>query len=222
MFKNRQEAGEKLAEKLLQISSEELLKDFIVLAVPRGGVVAGSQIAKKLGCPLDIIVTRKIGAPGEKELAIGAVGETSGSAYLNKKIIGELYISDEYLQEEILLQKKEIKRREKLYRKDKPALSLEGKVVILADDGAATGATLIAAAREVWNNNPKKVIIVLPVAPPNTVGKLEKEVDEVVVLQTPKPFFSVGQFYEEFEQVSDEEVIKNLANSANKPNLANS
>ena len=212
MFKNRQEAGEKLAEKLFQSISKELFKDVVVLAVPRGGVVIGRPIAEKLDSSLDIIVTRKIGAPGTKELAIGAVGETSGSVYLNKRIVDELDISEEYLQKEMSEQKKEIIRREKLYRKDKPALSLEGKIVILVDDGAATGATLIAAAREVWNNNPKKVIIGLPVAPKDTVRKLEKEADEVEVFYTPSPFFSVGQFYEEFEQVNDEEVIQNLAN----------
>lgn len=212
MFKNRHEVGEKLAEKLLQSISKGLFKDVIVLAVPRGGVAVARPIVEKIGCPLDIIVTRKIGAPGAKELAIGAVGETNGSVYLNKKIVEELDISEEYLQREILLQKKEIIRREKLYREDKTALSLEGKVVILVDDGAATGATLIAAAREVWNNNPKKVIIALPVAPLETVKKLEKEADEMIVLQTPQPFFAVGQFYEEFEQVRDEEVIRNLGN----------
>jgi len=134
----------------------------------------------------------------------------SGSAYFNKRIIDELDIREEYLQKEILGQKKEIKRREKLYREDRHSLKLEGKIVVLVDDGAATGATLIAACREVWNNNPKKVIIALPVAPRDTVRKLGKEADEVIVLQSPEPFFSVGQFYEEFEQIEDKEVIRNL------------
>ena len=212
MFTNRQEAGQKLIQKLLADRTNKELNNAVVLGVPRGGMIVAVEVAKGLKCQLDVIVTRKIGAPGNQELAVGAVGETEGSKYLNQNLIKDLGVSVEYLGQEIENQQREIKRREKIYRQGRSALDLNNKTAIIVDDGAATGATLIAACREVWNNHPKRVMIALPVAPEETVKKLEEEADEVEVLETPEPFFSVGQFYREFGQVEDEEVIKILRN----------
>jgi len=188
------------------------LKNVVVLGIPRGGVVVASQVAGKLRVPLDIIITRKLLAPGNSELAIGAVGGTSKSQYLNQYLIRQLQVTKDYLTAEVARQQEEIKRREALYRQGRSALLLTGKTVVLVDDGAATGATLIAACRQIWQRQPKKVIIALPTAGADTVKQLEEEADEVQVVETPESFFSVSQVYEEFGQTTDEEVIKILNN----------
>ena len=210
-FKDQVAAGELLAKELVKYKSQDVV---IVLAIPRGGVATGYGLAKKLNLPLDVIVTCKIGAPNNPELAIGAVGETEGSLWLNEKLIGELGVSKDFIKKEAKIQKLEIKRREKIYRQGREPLDLKNKTVILVDDGLATGATMMAAIREIRNMKPKKVIVVVPVAPPDTVEELKKEADEVICLQTPKLFFAVGQWYENFRQYSDEEVIKLLAFSS--------
>jgi putative phosphoribosyl transferase len=209
MFKNRIQAGRLLGEKIRK-DLGEIKEEMVVLGIPRGGVVVAKQVIKVLGCGLDVVVTKKIGAPGQPELAIGAVGETEGSKYLDERLVQELRLSADYLKEEIKRKKTEIKRREELYRQGKQALDLKNKIVIIVDDGAATGATIIAGAREVWNNNPRKVIIGLPVVAKDTLRKLEKEADQVIFLKTPTLFYAVGQFYEEFEQTNDEEVMELL------------
>lgn len=208
LFKDQVSAGEELAKNLREYKN----KKAVILAIPRGGVATGYGLAKKLNLPLDVIVTRKIGAPDNPELAIGAVGETKGSLWVNKKLVSQLGVSQNYLQSEIKIQKLEIKRRERIYRKEKKPLNLKNKIVILVDDGIATGATMIAAVREIRNMGPQKVVVAIPVAPPETVEELKKEADEVVCLQTPRLFFAVGQWYENFKQYSDEEVIKLLQN----------
>lgn len=207
MFKNRIEAGKLLGDKLKSEMSS-LSSDMVVLGIPRGGVIVAAQVAKIMACPLDIIVVRKISAPQESELAIGAIGEPKGAKYVDEKLAAELGADKGYLDQEIKIQTLEIKRRERVYRQGRKALDLKDKTVIVVDDGTATGATAIAALREVWNNKPKKVILALPVVAQETLEKLTKEADEVIFLEKPWPFFAVGQFYEEFEQVSDEEVIK--------------
>lgn len=206
MFKDQISAGEKLAEELKEY------KNAIILAIPRGGVATGSAVARKLSLPLDVIVTHKIPAPDNLELAIGAVGETEGSLWLNKKLVRELGVPRDDIEEEIKIQKLEIKRRERLYRAGKEPIDLENKVVILVDDGLATGATMMAAAREVRNMKAGKVVVAVPVAPAETVERLKAEVDEVICLETPSLFFAVGQWYEDFKQYNDEEVIKFLKN----------
>ena len=208
LFKNQISAGEKLAKNLGKYKN----KDAIILAIPRGGVATGYGLAKKLNLPLDIIVTRKIGAPNNPELAIGAVGETKGSLWLNERLIENLKVSQDYLDSEVKVQKLEIKRREKIYRQAKKALDLKAKIVVLVDDGLATGATMIAAIREIRNMEPEKIVVAVPVAPPDTIENLKKEADEVICLQAPSLFFAVGQWYENFKQYSDREVIKLIQN----------
>ncbi|PIP53301.1 phosphoribosyltransferase [Candidatus Beckwithbacteria bacterium CG23_combo_of_CG06-09_8_20_14_all_34_8] len=212
MFIDRAQAGQALVKKLIQELIDHPPLETVVLAIPRGGVVVGNQIAKALQQPLDIIVSKKIVAPNQKELAIGAVGQTQGSLYFNNKIIDDLKISKDYLDQEIELKQAEISRREILYRAGKSEITLNGKRVILVDDGAATGATMISAAREVWNRQPEQVIIAIPVCSKQTLAILETEVDIVIVLETPDDFYAVGQFYQSFEQVEDEQVIKILKN----------
>lgn len=204
VFKDQVSAGEELAEKLSRYKN----KKAVVLAIPRGGVATGSAVAKKLHLPLDVVVAHKISAPGNPELAIGAVGETKGSLWLNKALVSQLSVSDDYLQSEIKKQQAEIKRREKTYRQAKTPRQLKGKLVILVDDGIATGATMIAAVREMRNLGADKVVVAIPVAPPDTVKLLKKEADEVVCLETPPLFFAVGQWYQNFRQYTDQEVIK--------------
>lgn len=205
MFKDRTEAGKILAEAL----SEYKDKNTIVLAIPRGGVVVAYEVAKALNAPLDLIIPRKIGAPSQPELAIGAVTE-DGTTILNQDIIQYLRVPDDYIKTEVKRQIEEIKRRIQRYLGDKPRLSIEGKVVILIDDGVATGATTRAAIASIRKRKPALIVLAIPVGPPDTVKELREDADKVICLTTPKPFFAIGQFYENFEQTSDEEVIQIL------------
>lgn len=208
MFEARQQAGKLLAEKLeKEITSKDKV---VILGIPRGGVVVAKEISRVFGCPLDVIAVKKLGAPGQPELAIGAIGRTRGSRYLDKKLVQDLGVDADYLAGEMIEKQREIKRRERLYRQEKKPLALKDKTIIIADDGAATGATMIAACREVWSQEPRKVIIALPVLAKDTLRKLEKEADEVIYLEAPALFYAVGQFYRQFPQNTDEEVIELL------------
>ena len=204
LFKDQISAGEKLAPALSGY------KNAVILAIPRGGVATGFGLAKKLNLPLDIVVTRKISAPTNPELAIGAVGETKGSLWLNQELVEQLGVSQEYLDQEIKTQKQEIKRREKVYRQGRPAREIKKKTVVLVDDGLATAATMMAAIREIRNCQPRKVAVAVPVAASETISLLKKEADEVLCLETPRLFFSVSQWYQDFKQYSDQEVIELL------------
>ena len=202
IFDNRVDAGRRLAGRLGEYHGPNT----VVLAIPRGGVVIGYEVAGSLGAPLDVIIPRKLGAPNQQELAIGAIaGENI--VVLDQQTIGYLGVPAEYIEAEVKRQREEITRRRKLYRDDRPFPSLEGKTVLLVDDGVATGATTTAAAREVRAHNPGKLVLAIPVAPPETVDRLRREVDDLVVLETPEPFYSVGSWYYEFEQTSDEQVV---------------
>ena len=203
IFTDRIEAGQLLAEKLTTP------KNAVVLAIPRGGVVVGAAIAKKLGLPLEIIVARKLGAPGNPELAIGAV-TADGELVLDQGLIERIGVGHEYILEEQESQMKEAERREEVYRAGRSKINLNGKVAILVDDGLATGATMEAAVRSVKRSKAVKIIVAVPVAPWETAERFRELVDEVVVLSTPDSFWAIGQFYSDFPQVSDEQVIKIL------------
>ena len=201
MFTNRKEAGLKLAAKL----SEYKDKDAVVLALPRGGIVVGCEIAKALNAALDIIAVRKIGYPGNPEFAVCAVDE---KGTLLSDPIQKAMIDKEWLKEEAERQQNEAKRRSKLYRIGKAPLSLAGKIVILTDDGIATGLTIRLAIQSVKAQKPKKVIVAVPVAPTEVATIIKKEVDELIVLEPPEDFLgAVGAHYIDFRQVEDDEVI---------------
>jgi putative phosphoribosyl transferase len=210
MFRNRSESGIRLAERLRPY------KDRIgafVLALPRGGVVTGFEVARSLNIPLDVLIVRKIGFPGQEELAAGAVSET-GSVVLNRGIVSAGHLSEEFLRKEIDRQKQEIDRRVAFYRAGKRLSGLKGKIVILVDDGVATGATVKAAIAALKEEKLAKLVLALPVGPPDTVETLRTMVDELICLETPMYFMAVGAHYQDFTQVTDQEVVDLLRKSA--------
>jgi len=195
------DAGKRLASALTRFKS----KDTLVLAIPRGGVVVGFEISKALGVPLDIIVPRKIGAPDNPELAIGAVTE-DGTTILNERLVNDLGVSEDFIKEESERQRVEIERRLESYRGDAPYPSLKNRVVIIVDDGIATGYTMKAALASVRKKGAKAVVIAIPVGPPSTIKELERVTDHVICLYTPEEFYAIGEFYDDFSQTTDEEV----------------
>lgn len=203
MFIDRKDAGIRLAERLGAYKDK---KDVIVLALPRGGVVTGFEIARSLNLPLDLLVVRKIGFPRQPELAIGAVSET-GVFFLNQEIISRYGISNEYIDGEIAMQKEEISNRVYLYRKGERLSGLEGNTIILVDDGVATGATVISAIRTLRKEKIGKLVLAIPVAPPDTAEELKGMVDEFICIETPFYFGAVGNHYHDFAQVLDEEIV---------------
>lgn len=209
MFRNRSEAGNRLAALLDRYKDRD---DVIVLALPRGGVVTGYEIARAIGAPLDVLIVRKIGFPYQSELAAGAIAET-GSVVLNRDIMSMGGLTEEALRPEIDRQKEEIARRIVLYRAGKSLADLAGKTVVLVDDGIATGATMKAAIAALKRENIAKLVVALPVGPPETVEVLRMMVDECICLETPLYFMAVGSHYSDFTQVTDEEVVKLLQRS---------
>ncbi len=204
LFKDRKEAGIKLANILSKYKSQE---NILILALPRGGVPVAFEVAKSLKTTLDVFITRKLRFPDNPELSVGALAE-NGEIFLNKDLID--YRPNNYLEEETSFQKEEIKRRQILYRDGKGLPSFVGKEVILIDDGIATGATMIATIHALRASGIKKLIIALPVAPPGIVKELNKLADVLVIIYTPSPFLAVGEHYQDFRQVSDDEVKEYL------------
>jgi len=205
IFKDRQEAGQQLAEKLMKFKDENP----VIIALPRGGVVTGYEAAKKLNAPLDVMITRKLGAPFQPELGVGAIAP--GDIHiLNLDAISFLGISKDEMEEIIKREKIEMYRRIKLYRRDLPPLDLSGKTVIIVDDGLATGITAGAAVLAIRRMTPEKIILAAPVSPIDTANKFRDEVDEFICLQEPVDFFAVGAYYVNFDQVTDEEVVSLL------------
>ena len=205
IFADREDAGEQLAKALVDHAGS----DSVILSIPRGGVIVGEAVARALGAPLDVVVPRKIGAPGNPELGIGAVAP--GVRVLDPRLIQALRVTPEYLEREIAAQGREIERRERAYRRGRPLVEVDGKVAIVVDDGIATGATAVAALRWARAQGASKVILAVPVAPAQALRRMADEADEIVVLATPDPFMAVGEWYRRFDQTSDDEVVTALA-----------
>lgn len=203
---NRTSAGQSLAAKLIKL---EHRNDVIVLALPRGGVPVAYEIAIKLHAPLDVLVVRKLGIPHHEEYAMGAIAQ-GGVRILNEDVVNSHRISKQAIQQVIDRELQELNRREKTYRDDFPWPSLKDKCVILVDDGLATGATMHAAIEAVKHQEAEKIIMAVPVASAQALNDLKDYVDEIVCLMIPEPFYSVGEWYQEFNQTSDQEVLQLL------------
>ena len=210
-FSDRVEAGKRLTSAMRDFAG----KNGIVLAIPRGGVVVGYEIAKALSLPLDVIIPRKIGAPDNPELAIGAMTE-DGTIILDDNLITYIGVPRDYIKAESERKKHEIERRLKLYRQNEPYPSLKGLDVVIVDDGIATGSTMKAALASVKNRGASTVTVAVPVGPPSTIKELKKQADRVVCLYTPEYFQAIGQFYTDFNQTTDEEVIQLLKRNKQK------
>ena len=206
MFFDRQEAGRKLASKIEETVNKEKA---VVLGIPRGGVVVASEIASNLGLPLGILVAKKLAAPQDSELAIGAISSSPESLFLNQELVNSLNISKDYLAQEIKLKTAEVKRRWRAYLPDEK-LSLVGKEAIIVDDGVATGATMAAAARQARLLGARKVMVATPVVSREALKLLQEEADQVIYEEAPLAFWSVSQFYHHFPQVNDEQVKEAL------------
>ena len=202
VFRDRREAGRALAERLFPYAGNP---NVIVLALPRGGVPVGFEIAQALGAPLDVFLVRKLGVPGHEELAMGAIA--SGDAgFLDREIVRAYRVSDEDVARVTAVERRELARREIAYRGDREPLDLRGRTLILVDDGLATGSSMRAALAALRPLSPGRIIVAVPVAPRSTVRDLEALADEIVSVATPEPFYAVGMFYEDFGQTSDDEV----------------
>ena len=206
-FRNRIDAGRRLAEKLAAYADRA---DVLVLALPRGGVPVGFEVARALGAPLGVFLVRKLGVPGHEELAMGAVA-TGGVRVLNDDIVRGLGISEHEIDAAVARELQELARRERLYRGDRPPPDVAGRTVSLVDDGLATGATMRAAIQALRQQEPRRIVVAVPTASPDTCETLKAEADDVICAMTPEPFFAVGHWYEDFTQTTDDEVRELLA-----------
>ena len=204
-FRDRLDAGERLAERLEGYRAASPL----VLAIPRGGVPVGAEVARHLGAELDVVVARKLGAPSHPELAIGAV-TADGARFLNQDLLRLIPVDQAYLAQVTREQGEEARRRETRFRQDRPPLEVAGRTVLLVDDGLATGATMRAAARAVRKRAPARLVVAVPVGSRDACAALHEDADEVVCLVQPEPFYAVGMHYREFPQVEDAEVVRIL------------
>jgi putative phosphoribosyl transferase len=204
LFADRSAAGKQLAQALDHLSGDPV----VVLGVPRGGVEVAAEVAAQHGWDLDIVIPRKVGAPQNPELGLGAIAP--GIRVLDERMLRTLGVSDEYLEGEIAAQEAEIQRRSEAYRGGRPQADLSGKAAVIVDDGIATGGTAIAAVRWAKAQGAARVVLAVPVAPRDAIERLSGEADQVVCLETPEPFYAVGQWYGDFPQTEDERVIRLL------------
>jgi len=204
-FRDRSDAGQRLANRLMHLRDQ----DPVVLALPRGGVAVGFEVARELKAPLDLVLVRKIGAPFQPELALGAVADGGNIETVLNQDIADL-VTETWFSEERDRQVREMERRRAVYLRDRPRAPIAGRTAILVDDGIATGATIRAALRSTRRANPRRLVLAVPVAPPDTVSDLMAEADEVVCLQTPSRFGAIGNFYKDFRQLEDADVIRLL------------
>lgn len=201
-FRDRRDAGQQLAQELAEYANR---KDVIVLGLPRGGVPVAFEVAKALEAPLDVFVVRKLGAPGNPELAMGAIA--SGDVrVMNEGVVDRLAISDGSIEQVVEKEREKLQKRGEIYRGARPEGELGGKTVILVDDGLATGATMRAAVSALQEHDPEKIVMTVPTAPPETCAELEEMVDKSICLTMPRPFFGVGGAYQDFSQTTNEEV----------------
>jgi putative phosphoribosyl transferase len=212
-FADRAEAGRELAALLRDYAGRE---DVVVLALPRGGVPVAFEVARELGAPLDVFVVRKLGLPMQPELAIGAIASGGGVRVVNEDVVEAADVGPDTIEEVAARERVELVRREELYRGDRNALAVEGKTVILVDDGLATGSTMRAAVRALRGQRPAQIVVAVPVAPPRPCEELRGEADEVVCAHTPESFVAIGLWYERFPQTSDGEIRDLLAGATEK------
>ncbi|HEV2804979.1 MAG TPA: phosphoribosyltransferase [Chthoniobacterales bacterium] len=211
-FRDRNEAGRLLAERL---RAYDRAPNAIVLALPRGGVPVGYEIAAELGWPLDVFVVRKLGVPGQRELAMGAIA-SGGVRVLNEDVLRAMPAAAARVADVTALETREVERRERDYRQGRTPPELDGRIVILVDDGLATGATMLAAIAALRHKDPAKIVVAVPVCPPETLAEINRVADETVILFAPDWFRGVGQFYDDFAQLSDETVRLLLARAAER------
>ena len=211
LFKDRTAAGQVLAKELAAYANRS---DVLILALPRGGVPVAFEVAKALKAPLDVFLVRKLGVPGQEELAMGAIA-SGGVRVLNDEVVAGLGLSETIINKVAEKEQQELERRERLYRDDRPAPDLHGRTVILVDDGLATGATMRAAVRALQQQQPARLVVGVPVSSPETCQEFQTKVDDIVCAMTPRPFHSVGLWYDDFSQTTDDEVRDLLHSAAN-------
>lgn len=199
---DRTSAGRSLADELREYADRD---DVVVLALPRGGVPVAFEIAESLHAPLDLMLVRKLGTPGQEELAMGAIA-TGGARVMNDDVVTALHISDAEIEAEAGREQEELEHRQRLYRGDRPLMDFRDKCILLVDDGIATGATMRVAIQALRQQHPARIVVATPVAPPDTVAVLRREADAVVCLETPEPFIAISRWYQRFSQTGDEEV----------------
>ncbi len=209
LYKNRTEAGRQLARALGFLGGD---RSVLVLAIPRGGVPVAREIADSVGAPLDVIIVRKIGAPGNPELAVGAVTQ-DGDPVIDRELVRTLRVPEDYLKREAASESAEVRRRLEEYRGDRPYPHLDGKTVVIVDDGVATGSTVLAAVQSAKRRGARSVMVAVPVGPRDTISMLAGSADRVVCLSTPDPFYAIGEFYQDFSQVADAAVKEILVAS---------
>jgi predicted phosphoribosyltransferase len=210
LFRDRSEAGRRLAAKLAAYANRP---DVLVLALPRGGVPVAYEVARALHAPLDVFLVRKLGVPGREELAMGAIA-SGGVRVLNEDVLRELEIPEEVIAAVAAEERRELLRRERIYRDDRPTPEVRGRIVILVDDGLATGSTMRAAVAALRRQGPAHIVVAVPVGSPETCREIQAEADEVACVYTPDPFYAVGLWYDDFSQTTDEEVHDLLARAA--------